>query len=101
MKMQKHSIYFDCGFHYTVHLFNLQLHPSYYPSRKLIPRPERVEQPTRAGVVAVVLAILLQLRLDLLGQLLTQLDTPLVKAVDVPNSALCECHVLVVRDQRT
>ena len=43
----------------------------------------------------------LQLLLDLLGQHLAQLHTPLVEGVDVPDGALGEGQVLVVRDQST
>ena len=45
------------------------------------------------------LSTLIQIGLDLLGQGLAQLDTPLVKAIDIPYRALSEGQVLVVRDQ--
>ena len=44
---------------------------------------------------------LVKLRQDLLGQRLAELDTPLVKAVDVPDGALGEGEVLVVDNQST
>ena len=50
----------------------------------------------RVGLLAVI-----ELSLDLLGQDLAELDTPLVEAVDVPDSTLGEGEVLVVDDQST
>lgn len=47
------------------------------------------------------LAILVELSQDLLRERLAELDTPLVEAVDVPDSALGEGEVLVVDDQGT
>ncbi|KAI6752012.1 hypothetical protein HG531_006708 [Fusarium graminearum] len=52
-------------------------------------------------VVTLAVALLIKLLEDLLGQDLAQLDTPLVEAVDVPDSTLSEGEVLVVDDQST
>ena len=47
------------------------------------------------------LLIVIQLSLDLLRQALTEFNTPLIKAVDVPDSTLGEGEVLVVDNQGT
>jgi len=47
------------------------------------------------------LLVVVKLSLDLLGQRLAELNTPLVEAVDIPDSALGESEVLVVNDQGT
>lgn len=54
------------------------------------------EQTGGGGVVIGAGALGLELLLDLLGQDLSELDAPLVEAVDVPDDALGEDHVLVV-----
>lgn len=46
-------------------------------------------------------ALLVELTKNLLREALAQLNTPLVEAVDVPNSTLSECQVLVVDNQST
>lgn len=51
--------------------------------------------------MALTVALLIKLLENLLGQNLAQLDTPLVEAVDVPDSTLSEGEMLVVDDQST
>lgn len=60
---------------------------------------KRTDQPTRTGIMFGTLARFVQLRLNLLCQTLAQLDAPLVEAVDIPDGALGEGHVLVVGDE--
>jgi hypothetical protein len=51
--------------------------------------------------VSLTITSLIKLLENLLGQNLAQLNTPLVKAVDVPDSTLGKGEVLVVDDQGT
>ena len=60
-----------------------------------------VQQSAGRRIVVGSLARRLQLALDLLRQDLAQLNAPLVERVDVPDRALGERDMLVVRDQRT
>ena len=62
---------------------------------------ERTDETTSRSIVALSIALLIEFLENLLGQHLAQLDTPLVKAVDVPDGALGEGQMFVVDDQRT
>lgn len=62
---------------------------------------ERIDQPTGAGIMRRRLLLVVELCQDFLGERLAQFDTPLVKAVDVPDGALRESKMLVVDDQCT
>ena len=51
--------------------------------------------------MAADFAIIFQFRKDLTGQLFAQFNTPLVKAVDVPDNTLYKYFVLLHRYHRT
>lgn len=62
---------------------------------------EGADEATGGRIVALAVARLVKLLENLLCEDLAQLDTPLVKAVDVPDGTLGEGEVLVVDDQGT
>lgn len=62
---------------------------------------EGTNEATSRSIVTLSVTCLIKLLENLLGKTLTQLNTPLVEAVDVPDSTLSEGEVLIVDDQST